>query len=124
MAATPKGGTAIFRGLTTGTSYYKAFYNTDVSNALVRFDAGGGQPASATTGTDFVTFDEPVALVDISCVTGVVDTGSLRVVANNVPTGSVLLVASHLNTLNNRPQFNIGFQRGSRVGLMSVLPAA
>jgi len=124
MAATPKGGTAIFKGLSSGTTYYKAFYNTDVSNALVRFDAGGGQPASATTGTDFVTFDEAVALIDVSCVTGVVDCGSLRIVANNVPTGSVLLIASHLNTLNNRPSINVGFQRGSRVGLMSVLPAA
>lgn len=124
MAATAKGGTAIFQGLSTGTTYMKAFLNTDVSLALVRWDAGGGQPTTATTGSDFVTFDEPVSLVDLSLVTGVVDTGSLRVVANNVPSGHVFLVASHLNTLNNRPRINIGFKANTRIGLMSALPAA
>jgi hypothetical protein len=124
MAATPKGGTAIFRGLSTGTSYPKAFYNTDVSLGLVRWDAGGGQPASATTGTDGIFFAEPVALVDIACVTGIVDTGSLRITANNNPTGHVILVASHLNTSNARPQLVIKFNAGTRIGLMSALPAA
>lgn len=124
MGATAKGGTAIFRGLKTGTTYPKAFYNTDVSLALVRWDSGGGQPASATTGTDTIYFDEPVELIDLCCVTGIVDTGSLRVVANNNPTGHVLLVASMLNTSNARPQLHIGFNAGTRIGLMSALPAA
>ena len=105
-------------------SYTKAFYNTDVSGALVRWDNGGGQPAAATSGTDAIFFDEPVKIVDISCVTGIVDTGSLRVIAGYVPTGNVILVASHLNTLNNRPQLAIGFKAGTRISLMSVTPAA
>jgi hypothetical protein len=95
-----------------------------VNLGLVRWDAGGGQPASATTGTDSIYFDEPVELFDVACVTGVVDTGSLRVVANNNPTGHVILVATHLNTSNARPVLHIGFKSGTRIGLMSVLPAA
>jgi hypothetical protein len=124
MGATPKGGTAYFRGMRSNVLYPKAFYNTDVSLGLVRWDAGGGQPASATTGTDVVYFNEPVELTDVACVTGVVDTGSLRVIANGNPTGHVILVATHLNTSNARPILRIGFNAGTRIGLMSVLPAA
>jgi len=124
MAATPKGFTAYKRGLSTGTLYCKACYNPDASLGLCRIDNGGGQPTSTTTGTDSVFFDESVVLQDLSCVTGIVDTGSLRIVANYNPTPHVILVASHLNTLNNRPQLNIGFKAGTRISFMSSLPAA
>jgi hypothetical protein len=124
MGATPKGFTAYFRGLSTGILYAKACYNPDVSLGLCRIDNGGGQPASGTTGTDSVFFSENVALEDLSCVTGIVDTGSLRIIANYNPTPHVILVASHLNTLNNRPRLNILFAAGTRIGFMSSLPAA
>jgi hypothetical protein len=124
MAAAPKGGTVLFVGRNSKATYPRAFYNVDVANTLVRWDNGGGQPTSATGGTDSLFFDEEVDIVDISVVTGVVDTGSLRVVANFQPTGNVLLWANHLNTLATRPTLRIGFKKGTRISLMSVLPAA
>lgn len=117
MAATPKNGTAIFRGLQTGTTYAKALYNPDVAGSLIRWDAGGGSGAATP---DFVDFSEPVILEDLCTVTGIVDTTQLRVIAASAPTGHVLRWAQHLDSLNNRPKLSIGFKAGTRIALMCV----
>jgi hypothetical protein len=117
MAATPKGGSCIFRGLQSGQTYIKDVYNPDVAGSTLKFDAGAG---AAAASPDFATFNEAVALVDVSVVTGIVDTTKVRVVANGVPTTNVLQWATHLNSLNMRPQLNIGFNAGTRVQFICV----
>ena len=121
MGATPKTGTALFRGLRTGTTYSKGFYNPDAAGALVRWDVGG---AAGAATPDFVDFDEPVSLEDMSVVTGIVDTSQLRVIAASAPTGHLLQWANHLNTLATRPKLSIGFKAKTRIALMCSLPAA
>ena len=117
MAATPKNGTMIFRGLSTGQSYSIAFYNPDVAGSLVRFDAGAGAGAATP---DYVAFGEPVQLEDVCVVTGIIDTTQLRIVANNAPTVQVLRWAQHLDSLANRPKLNIRFKAGTRVSAFCV----
>ena len=121
MGATPKTGTAIFRGLKSGITYSKGLYNPDVAGSLVRWDVGG---AAGAATPDFVDFPEPVTLEDLSVVTGIVDTSQVRVIASASPTGHLLQWANHLNTLNNRPKLNIGFQVRTRIAFMCSLPAA
>jgi len=112
MAATPQYGTFVFRGTRTGTTYIKDIYISDVANALVTFDGGGGAGASSP---DFTTFPEPVVLEDYSQVTGTADTTKIRIVANGTPTGHILRYTIHLTSLNNRPRLAIGFRAHTRV---------
>jgi hypothetical protein len=119
MAATPQAGVAYFRGLNSGNSYARGFYNTDVSGALVRWDVGAGIPAAATSGSDFITFDEPVQLYDLSVTTGIVDTKNVRVVANYAPTIFTFNWATHLNSLSLRPAISVQFKPQTRISLGS-----
>jgi hypothetical protein len=120
MAATPKGGVLLFRGLSSGTTYSKAIYNQDVNGALARFDNGAGTPAAASDGSDFITFDEPTVLYDASVVTGIADTTQLRVMANYNPTAFNINWAAHVNSLAYRPNLNIGFKAGTRISVQSL----
>jgi hypothetical protein len=119
MAATPKTGVIMFRGLSTGATFQKAIYNADVANTLCRIDVGAGTPG-ATGGADFCTFDEPVVLYDASVVTGTVDTLNMRILANYSPTSFIINWASSVNTLNQRPVFNIGFKAGTRISFQQI----
>lgn len=109
----------IFQGLSSGTFYHKPVYNPDVAGTLIRIDNGSGTPTSATTGSDFCTFDEPTRLVDCAFVTGIVDTVNLRVMANNNPTVYWINWASSVNTLATRAALNITFKAGTRISFMS-----
>jgi hypothetical protein len=119
MAATPKTGVVVFKGLQSGSTFTKAIYNADVVNTLCRIDNGSGTPG-ATGGADFCTFTEPVILQDAAFVTGIVDTQNLRVVADYNPTQYMLNWASQVNTLPFRPTLNIGFKAGTRISFQQI----
>jgi hypothetical protein len=119
MAATPKAGFLYFKGLSSGTTYMKAIFNEDVLQTLVRWDNGGGVPAT-TKGSDFVTFPEAVTLVDAVTITGIVDTKQIKFMADYAPTIYGIYWEAHLTTLNNRPTLNIGFKQGTRISAIST----
>lgn len=122
MAATPKTGTITFMGLKSGNTYEKAFYNADTvgGNVLCRIDNGGGTPGAAT-GSDFCVFDEPVKLVGLSVITGIVETTQIRLMIDYNHTPYNFNWANNVNTLAFRPQYNIGISAGRRISLMQVL---
>jgi hypothetical protein len=109
MAATPKYGTMVFTGRLK--TYHKEVYVSDVANAAIRFDGGGGAGASSPTE---LTFGEPVILIDYSQVTGTAETTKIQLTRNGVPTGDILRYEIHLTSLNNRPRLAIGIAAGVR----------
>ena len=120
MAATPKAGVIYFKGLNSGQTFARSVYNPDVLNTLIRIDNGSGTPTSTTTGSDFITYDEPVSIYDAAFVTGIVDTANLRAMANYTPSQFTINWAAHVNTLNNRPFLNITYKAGTRISFQSV----
>jgi hypothetical protein len=112
MAAQPEYGTMTFVGR-SGTTYIKDIYVSDVDDAALRFDSGGG--ASATSETEWIP-PENVILRDFSVVTGTQDTEKLRITRQGVPTGDILRYSIHLTTLAYRPVLRIPFLRGQKVG--------
>jgi hypothetical protein len=122
MAATPKTGVVMFKGLQSGQTYMKSIYNADTvgGNVLCRIDNGGGAPGAAG-GADFCVFGEPVAFIGGSFVTGIVETTQLRLMADYNPTPYCIDWASSVNSLANRPSFNVGFKAGTRISFMQVL---
>ena len=117
MAATPKSGTFIFRGMQSGKAYPIDIYVSDVAGASLRFDNGNGAGAASDT---FITFDELVALEDYAQVTGTADTTKMRITANGKPTAYILRYAIHLTTLNNRPKLNITIRPGTRFSAIQL----
>lgn len=111
MSATPQKGSMVFVGM-SGMTYTKQVYISDVNNALLRWDAGAG--AGSTSPQDWMP-PEPVMLTDFSLVTGTVDTTSLQLVRNSIPTGDFLQYTLHLNTNPLRPQLRIPFGMNQRV---------
>jgi len=117
MVATPQYGTMLFRGKSSGQLYSTDLYVSDVNGAAVRFDNGAG--ASSTSET-FITFPEPVVLVDYAQVTGTADTEKIRITGNQAPTPHILRYGVHLTSLNNRPVLNIPFRAGTRIGAIQI----
>lgn len=120
MGATPKTGTLHFRGLSTGVTYTKPFYNADTAGTLCRIGIAGQTPGAAG-GNDYCVFPEAVSLYDVSVVTGIVDTANLLILADFNPTAFSINWASHVNTLATRPALNIGFKAGTRIALQQVV---
>ena len=119
MAATPKTGVFFFKGLSSGKTYQKPFYNADVAGTLCRIEAGSGTPG-ASGGQDFCVFDEPVTLYFMSVVTGIVDTANLRVMADYNPTNFIINWAAYVNSLPNPPMLNIQFSAGRRISFLQL----
>jgi len=117
MAATPQYGQMMFRGRNTGQLYGIDIYVSDVNGAAVLFDNGAG---AGTGGAKFVTFNEPVTLVDYAQVTGTADTEKLRLTSDSKPLPTILRYGVHLTSLNNRPVLNIPFRQGSRIGALQI----
>lgn len=109
MVAAPQYGTYVFRGLRSSRIYNVDAYHSDVADALVNFDAGGG--ASATSPTSW-TAPEPVVLVDFAIVTGMTDTTKVQTLRNNQPTGDFLRFTQHLTTSAYRSPVLVGFAPG------------
>lgn len=111
MAATPQYGTFTFIGR-SGRIYNVDSYFSDVADALVTFDGGGG---AGTTSPSSWTCPEAVVLVDQSIVTGTQDTTKIQVLRNNQPTGDFLRYTQHLTTSAQRSPLRIGFLPGTEV---------
>jgi len=117
MVAAPQYGQMLFRGRSTGQLYATDIYVSDVNGASINFDSGAGASASSET---FISFPEPVLLVDYSQVTGTADTEKIRITANSQPTPHILRYGVHLTTLNNRPVLNIPFKAGTRISAIQI----
>ena len=116
MAPAPQYGTMIFRG-TSGATYVKDVYISDVNGAPIRFDSGAG--ASATS-QDFTKFPEDVYLVDFSVVTGLTDTTKIRLTGNGSPSGYLLRYSIHVTTIATRPALAIGVNSGSNYSAIQL----
>jgi hypothetical protein len=114
--AAPQSGTMFFVGQ-SGTTYAVDMYHSDVVNAMVNWDGGGGSAAASPT---FWIAPENVVLRDYSIVTGMTDTTRMRLTVNSKPLPSILRYALHETTLNNRPELNIGFRAGAQVGAIQL----
>lgn len=112
MVAAPQYGTFTFVGMTTKRIYNVDAYYSDVADALVNFDGGGG--AGTTSPTSF-TAPEPLVLVDVSIVTGMTDTTKIQVLRNNQPTGDFLRFTQHLTTSAQRSPVRLGFRQGVEI---------
>ena len=117
MVATPQYGQMMFRGKASGQLYTTDLYVSDVNAAQVLFDNGAG---AGTGGETFVSFNEPVILVDYAQVTGTADTEKIRLTANSSPLPHILRYGVHLTSLNNRPVLNIPFKAGTRIGAIQI----
>lgn len=114
MAATPQYGTMVFTGVTGRIPrvYNVDIYVSDVAEAAVRFDGGGGAGSSSP---DSFTPPEPVILIDFAIVTGTQDTTKIQILRNNQPTGDFLRYTQHLTTSAMRSPVRLGFDKGTQV---------
>jgi hypothetical protein len=112
MAATPKKGVFLFKGLRTGKIYSVANYRSDVANALTNWDAGAG--AASTSPTEW-NAPENVSLFDVSLITGCADTTQMRIVAGSKPTDVILDYTVHVSTSPLRPRLNLNFRAGTPI---------
>jgi hypothetical protein len=112
MVAAPQYGTFVFKGAQSGRIYNVDAYFSDVADALVNFDGGGGSGASSPTS---FTAPEALILVDVSIVTGMTDTTKIQTLRNNQPTGDFLRFTQHLTTSPARSPIFMGFARGTEI---------
>ncbi len=117
MAATPKYGVLIARGIKTGKTYSVDMYFSDVANENVKFDSGAG---ASSTSPEFKVFPEPVVIEDIAIQDGMQDTTKIRLVVNGTPQPDVFRYSVHLESLNNRPKLNIGIKEGSMLSFLQL----
>jgi len=117
MAATPRYGTAIFRGA-SGRVYNVDIYLSDVANALGNWDAGNG---ASSTSLTYWKAPEKVVMIDLSLASGLADTTNVVMVSDGaqVP-GARLRYANYLNSLAFRPAINLGFNAGSNISAIQV----
>jgi hypothetical protein len=116
MVAAPQYGMMFFIGA-SGKTYPIDVYVSDVAGGAVRWDGGAG---AGTASPTFWIAPENVSLRDYAQVTGTADTEKLRLTSNGRPTSHLLRYGVHLTTLNNRPQLNIGFIKGTQISALQV----
>lgn len=117
MVAAAQSASITFIGLTTGKTYTKDVYMSDVVNALSNWDSGIGASAGSET---FWTPPEPVALVDYAQVTGMTDTTKCRLIVNSIPSGDIFNYVIHVSTIANRPKLNVGIAAGAKIALIQL----
>lgn len=117
MAATPRYGTAVFKGA-SGRVYNVDVYVSDVAGALVNWDAGNG---ASSTSLNYWKAPEVVTLGDISLASGLADTTNIVMTSDGaqIP-GARLRYANYLNSLAFRPAINLSFRAGSNVSAIQV----
>ncbi|KKL87476.1 hypothetical protein LCGC14_1934340 [marine sediment metagenome] len=118
MYVTPKSATFSFLGLQTGVVYPIEAYISDVANANVRFDSGGG--ASATSA-EFWTPPENVQLRDFAQVVGPTVAFKLRLSINGVNAPGLLRFEMHLSTLSFRPPLSLVVPAGGRFSAVQLI---
>lgn len=111
MAATPKVAGVYFRG-SSGKAYSVSMYCSDVVGALNTISLDG---AAGTGSPNFWIAPEDVVLMDAAVPTGLADTTVWKALANDTPTGNVLMHAAYVNTLANRPSPGIGYRKGTKI---------
>lgn len=113
---TPTNGTATFYDLTTRQTFQVDFYISDVVAAPVTFSLTG---AAGTGNDNFIRFDHPVVLVDLSIATGPTVMVGLYPKSNGaIVSGSAMRIANFLNTIQSRPRLNIGWAAGKNIQLV------
>mgnify|MGYP001492109331 CR=1 FL=1 len=115
--AAPQYGVMNFVGLLTRKTYSKEVYISDVANALVNWDSGGGAGATSET---FWSPVEPVSLVDFAVVTGLTVAFKLQLCRNGVPTGDMLREGPHTDSVATRPRLNVRFNAGDKVSAIQL----
>lgn len=115
MAATPTTAVFSFKGIGQFKRNYSiSAYISDVANAKVRFNANGAAGASSD---EYVQFNEPVMLTDVSVITGYADTSGMRFQSGGVDIPqSATLFATNLTTLQARNAPPIAFAAQSQIG--------
>lgn len=112
---TPTNGTATFFDLTTKQLVPVDFYISDVVAANVTWNLVG---AAVSTSDNFIRFDHPVVLVDLSIATGpTVMVGLVPYSNGALVNGVALRIANFLNTIQSRPKLNVGFAAGKNIQL-------
>lgn len=109
-------GSITMRGV-SGRSYTINFYSSDTIGAPVTFNTSG---LAGATSTNFFITPENLVLNDISFTSSNTVSTNWVVLVNDVPTGNVLPIANFLNTLNNRPNPNIGVSAGRKLTLIQA----
>lgn len=110
MAATPKTGQLVFKGR-SGKSYGLTTYNPDVASSFLTFSQVG---AAGSASQAFWIVPEDVMLDDAAVVTGIVDTTTVVIQANDLSVGSFQWAAV-VNTLATRGVPKIGFRAGTKI---------
>jgi hypothetical protein len=115
MAAAPKSGTLMARGV-SGTTYAIDVYLSDVANAAANFDSGNG---AGTGSLNFWKSPERVVIYDFSIPTGLTDTtnGIFTSDGSQIPKITIRW-ANFINTLATRPTLQIGVEKGSQLGMV------
>lgn len=118
MAATPKTGFIKFRGLESNKEYTYSIYNSDVAGGFVTL----ATTATAGTGSvNFISAPENMVLVDVSVVTGIVDTTALLLWLDDGPIPNTFIQwAAVVNTLATRAVPALGIKKGRKVQFAEV----
>lgn len=114
---TPVHGSFTFVGLTSGITYTKDVYLSDVAASLINFDSGIGAKA---TSDQFFLVPEACILVDVSIVTGPTVIGRLQIIRNSISTGDILGIIEHVSSNSDRPKLSIPFGAGEKVGAIEL----
>jgi len=113
---TATNGTATFKGLQSGKVYNVDIYISDVVAATVKLNQFG---AAVVGSPSFVRFDEDVALVDLSIITGPTVMVGLYPTSNDVPVSQYnYRIANFLNSIQTRPVVRVGFASGKNIGFI------
>ena len=115
---TPTYGVATFVGIDSRMTYMKDIYIADVAANLIKWDSGAG--ASATSES-FWTPPERVVLRDVAITTGPTVIFKLQLTRDGVPTGDMIRLLPHLDTINNRPPMNIPYGAGQKVAMLELV---
>lgn len=118
MAAAPRYGTMMFKGLTTGRTYAVDVYVSDVTAGAVTFDNGSG-----ATSTSLVYWKAPenVTFYDFSVATGLTDTTTILLTSDGAQVANTRLrYANFLNSIATRPILNVSFKAGSNIGAIQA----
>lgn len=114
---TATNGTLSFRNAKDGSTQQINFYIADVIGTDVKLNLVG---IAAATNQAFTNSKGDVILEDVSIKTGPTVMTALVVKRDDVPTGTVLAIADHLNTLAFRPKLAIPYRNGTKITFTEV----
>lgn len=113
---TATNGTAVFRGLDSGTTYTVDFYISDVLAAPVTWSTSGLAGAGSL---QFWKAPENVLLIDLSIITGPTVMVALQPTSNDgIIAGYMFRIANFLNSLATRASVGLGWGVGKNIGFI------